>query len=89
MPHRSMASNIPSQVNIIDTNVQVWSASTGLGAELLSRLWITVIRAESSFGKTRSGRPRPGKRQSAARTNITSYNLISSSHFCHAPKGDK
>lgn len=51
MPHRSTASNIPSLANIIDTNVQVWSTSTGLGAELLSRLWITVIRAESRFWK--------------------------------------
>jgi len=58
MPHRSMASNIPSLANIIDTNVQVWSTSTGLGAELLRRLWITVIRVESSFGKTRSDRLR-------------------------------
>ncbi len=74
MPHRSIASNIPSQVNIIDTNVQVWSTSTGLGAELLSRLWITVIRVESSFGKTRSGRPRLGKLKSAAPTNIMSHN---------------
>lgn len=32
---RDAAANTPSLANIIDTNVQVWSASTGLGAVLL------------------------------------------------------